>query len=185
MYGEKLQVHNDKLREVLATLRMHNFKLQPEKCAFLRKEITYLGHKLTTRRLLPDSKKIAAVRKFPTPTNTRELKQYLGLCVYYRRFIPNFSKIAKPLTELLKNNTPFEWNQGTVEAFVTLKELLTTEPLLQYPDFTKPFFLTTDASNEALGAVLSQGPIGQDPPIAYASTTLNNAEITQTQRRNC
>ena len=67
MYGEKLQVHNDKLREVLATLRMHNFKLQPEKCAFLRKEITYLGHKLTTRGLLPDSDKIAVVKKFLLP----------------------------------------------------------------------------------------------------------------------
>jgi len=100
----------------------------------------------------------------------------LGLCGYYRRFIPNFSKISKPLTELLKKSAPFEWNQRTEDAFVTLKELLTTEPLLQYTDFTKPFVLTTDASIEALGAVLSQGPIGQDLPIAYASRTLNNAE---------
>jgi hypothetical protein len=100
----------------------------------------------------------------------------LGLCGYYRRFIPNFSKIAKPLTELLKKNPPFEWNQRTEEAFVTLKEFLTTEPLLQYPDFTRPFVLTTNASNEALGAILSQGSIGQDLPIAYASGTLNNAE---------
>jgi hypothetical protein len=114
--------------------------------------------------------------KFPTPTNTREIKQYLGLCRYYRKFIPNFSKIAKPLTELLKKNAPFEWNQRTEDAFVSLKEILTTEPLLQYPDFSKPFVLTTDASSEALGAILSQGPIGQDLPIAYASRTLNNTE---------
>jgi len=100
----------------------------------------------------------------------------LGLCGYYRRFIPNFSKIAKPLTELLKKNTPFEWNQRTEDAFVTLKELLTTEPLLQYPEFAKPFVLTTDASNEALGAILSQGPIGKDLQIEYASRTLNNAK---------
>jgi len=98
----------------------------------------------------------------------------LGLCGYYRRFIPNFSKIAKPLTELLKKNAPFEWNQRTEDAFVSLKE--TTEPLLQYLDFTRPFVLTTDASNEALGAILSQGPIGQDLSIAYASRTLNTAE---------
>jgi len=91
----------------------------------------------------------------------------VGLTGYYR-FIPNFSNIAKPLTELLKKNVPYTWNDKTERASVTLK-LLTTEPLLQYPDFTRPFVLTTDASNEAIGAVLSQGPVGKDLPIAYAS----------------
>jgi len=100
----------------------------------------------------------------------------LGLSGYYRCFIPNFSKIAKPLTELLRKNTPFEWNQRSEGAFVTLKDLLTNEPLLQYPDFTRPFVLNTDASNEALGAILSQGPIGQDLPISYASRMLTNSE---------
>ena len=150
-----------------------------------KKRSYYLGHKLAVSGLCPDSEKVTVVKKFPTPTNNREIKQYLGLCCYYRRFIPNFSKIAKPLTKLLRN-APFEWNQKTEEAFVILKELLTTEPLLQYHDFTKPFVLTTDASSEALGAILSQGPIGQDLPIAYASRTLNTAEkTTQLQGRNC
>ena len=80
----------------------------------------------------------------------------------------------------MKKNTLFEWNQRTEDTFVTLKELLMTEPLLQYPDFTRPFVLTTDASNEALGAILSQGPIGQDLSISYASRTLNNAEKNYT-----
>jgi hypothetical protein len=79
----------------------------------------------------------------------------------------------------LKKNTPNIWNDKTKKAFITLKALLTTEPLLQYPDFTRPFILTTDTSNDAIGAVLSQGPIGRDLPIAYASRTLNNAD------RNC
>jgi len=161
----RLQIHNDKLREVFARLRMHNLKLQPDKREFLRKEVTYLVHKLTATGLCTDSEKVAVVMKFPTPTNTRQIEQYLGLCGYYCRFIPNFSKIANPLTELLRRNAPFEWNQNTEEAFVTLKEIL-TEPLLQYSDFTKPFVLTTDATSEALGAILSQGPIGQDLPIA-------------------
>jgi len=116
------------------------------------------------------------VKEFPTPTDTRQLKGFLGLSGYYRRFNPNFSKIAKPLTELLRKNTPFVWNRRTYEAFITLKDLLTSEPLLQYPDYTKPFVLSTDASNEALGAILSQGPIGRDLPITYASRTLINAE---------
>jgi hypothetical protein len=84
--------------------------------------------------------------------------------------------MAKPLTELLKRIHLMFGMKKTETAFNTLKELLTTEPLLQYPDFKKPFVLTTDASNEAIGAVLSQGPIGKDPPIAYACRTLNNAE---------
>ena len=131
---------------------------------------------LTASGLCPDPQKIAVVKKFPTPTNTRVVKQYLGLCSYYRKFIPNFSKISKSLTTLLRKNVHFKWDQKTEEAFVTLKEVLSTEPLLQYPDFTKPFVLTTDANSEALGAILSQGPIGQDLPISYASRTLNTAE---------
>jgi hypothetical protein len=176
VFGETLKVHNDKLREVFAKLRMHNLKLQPDKCEFLRKKVTYLGHRLTPQGLIPDSDKVVAVRKFPIPTNTRQLKGFLCLAGYYRRFIPSLSKIAEPLPELLRKNTPFVWNERTDEAFNTLKDLLTNEPLLQYPDFTKPFVLTTDTSNEALGSILSQGPIGRDLPIAYASRTLINAE---------
>jgi len=107
VFGETLQVHNDKLRDVFARLRMHNLKLQPNKCEFLRKEITYLGHILTTKGLPPYFDKVKAVKDFPTPTNTCQLKGFLGLSRYYRRFIPNFSKIVKPLTELLRKNTPF------------------------------------------------------------------------------
>jgi hypothetical protein len=101
VFGETLQSH-DKLREVFARLRMHNLKLQPDKCEFLRKEVTYLSHKLTASGLCPDPENIAVVKKFPTPTNTRVVKQYLGLCSYYRKLIPNFSKISKPLTNLLR-----------------------------------------------------------------------------------
>jgi len=110
VFGETLQVHSDKLRDVVARLRMHDLKLQPYKCEFLRKEVTYLGHKLTTQRLLPDSDKVKAVKEFPTPINTHQLKGFLGLCGYYRRFIPYFSKVAKPLTELLRKNTPGDAN---------------------------------------------------------------------------
>jgi len=92
------------MREAFARLRMHNLKLQPDKREFLRKEVSYLGHKLTTQVLLPDPDKVVAVREFPAPTHKRQLKRYLGLSGYYRRFITNFSKIAKPLTELLKNS---------------------------------------------------------------------------------
>jgi len=176
VFGENLGVHNERLREVFDRMRKYNLKLQPDKCEFLRKEVSYLGHVIRQTGVKPDEKRIEAVRDYPEPKTTRELKGFLGLAGYYRRFIPNFSKISKPLTELLKKNTPYIWNDKTENAFITLKTLLMTEPLLQYPDFTRPFVLTTDASNDAIGAVLSQGPIGKDLPIAYASRTLNNAE---------
>jgi hypothetical protein len=176
IFGENLKVHNERLRDIIARLRSHNLKLQPDKCEFLRKEVLYLGHRLTSKGLLPDESKLSAVKEFPIPTTTKKIKGFLGLAGYNRRFIPNFNKIAKTPTNLLKNNTPFVWNADTDEAFNTLKRLLTCQPLLQYPDFSKPFVLTTDASNDALGAVLSQGDIGRDLPVAYASLTLHKSE---------
>jgi hypothetical protein len=113
----------------------------------------------------PDEKRIEAVQNFPEPKTTRDLKGFLGVAGYYTKFITNFSKIAKPLTELLKKNTLYIWDEKTEKASVTLKTSLTYEPLLQYPDFTRPFVLTTDASNDAIGAILSQGPIGKDAQV--------------------
>jgi hypothetical protein len=176
VFGENLKTHNERLREVLSRMRKYNMKLQPDKCEFLRKEVCYLGHVIGHTGVRPDDKRIEAVKHFPEPKTTQELKGFLGLTGYYRRFIPNFSKIAKPLTELLKKHTPYTWSERTERAFVTLKNLLISEPILQYPDFTRPFVLTTDASNDAIGAILSQGPIGKDLPIAFASRTLNTAE---------
>jgi hypothetical protein len=152
--------------------------LQQDKCEFLRRDISYLGRVIGQKGVKPDEKIVRVVKDYPEPRATRELKGFLSLAGYYRRFIPNFSKIAKPLTELLKKNTPYVWNDKTEAAFITLQTLLTTEPLFQYPDFTRPFVLTADGSNEAIGAVLSQGRIGKDLPIAYASRILNNAERT-------
>jgi hypothetical protein len=151
-------------------------KLQPDKCEFLRREVSYLCHVIGPTGVKPDEKRIKAVKDYPEPKTTRELKGFLGLAGYYRRFIPNFSKIAKPMTELLRKDVPYIWSEKTEAAFRTFKTLLTSEPLLQYPDFARPFVLTTDASNDAIGAVLSQGPIGKDLPIAYASRTLISAE---------
>ena len=134
-----------------------------------------MEHRLTCKGLLPDESKLSAVKEFPVPNTTKKRKGFLGLAGYYRRFIPNFSNIAKPLTNLLRNNIPFIWNEDTDEAFNTLNRL-TSQPLLQYPDFSKLFILTRDASNDALGAVLSQRDIGRDLTEVYASRTLSKAE---------
>lgn len=115
----------------------------------------YIGHVIRRDGVTPDPSKIEAVMKFPTPKNVKDLKSFLGLAGYYRRFIKNFAKIAKPLNSLFKEGTEFKWEQKQEEAFTTLKHILTSDSLLQYPDFSKEFVLTTDTSKEALGTVLS------------------------------
>jgi hypothetical protein len=168
--------HDTKLREVFSRLRKYNLKLQPDKCEFLRKEVNYLGHVITEEGCKPDPSKVEVIENFPRPENEKQLKSFLGMIGYYRRFIPRFSKIAAPLHALFKKDAKFEWTAEQENAFLNLKAKLTTQPILQYPDFSKEFILTTDASNQGLGAVLSQGEIGKDLPIAYASRNLNKAE---------
>jgi hypothetical protein len=176
IFGQNLETHNDRLREVLSRLRTHNLNFQPDKRVFFRKEVSYLGHVIGPTGVRPDEKRVMAVRDFTEHKTTHELKGFLGLAGYYRRFVPKFSKVPKPLKGLLKKNVPYDWTEKSEAAFVALKTLLTTEPLLQCAYFTRPFVLTTDASNDAIGAVFSQEPIGKHLTIAYASRTLINAE---------
>jgi len=157
-------------------LRDHNLKLQPDKCEFLRKEVIYLGHIITEDGIRPDPSKLYAVEKFPVPRKIKDVQSFLGLAGYYRKFIKDFSKIAKPLTKLIKKGEKFSWTAEQQNSFQLLKEKLTTAPVLNYPDFQQEFLVTTDASDYAIGAVLSQGPVGQDRPIAYASRILCKAE---------
>ncbi|KAL6417636.1 hypothetical protein ACFW04_012606 [Cataglyphis niger] len=176
LYASSLREHEIKFDKLAERLRQANLKLQPDKCEFLRKEVGYLGHIISDQGVKPDPAKIRAVKEFPTPRNAKNIKQFLGLAGYYRRFIPNFSKTARPLTNLLKKEEPFDWTDEQESAFVQLREALCTEPILQYPDFTKPFVVTTDASGYAIGGILSQGSIDKDLPIAYTSRLLNTAE---------
>lgn len=176
LYASSLREHEIKFDKLAAKLRKANLKLQPDKCEFLRKEVTYLGHIISEGGVKPDPEKIKAVSAFPVPENAKNIKQFLGLTGYYRRFIPNFSKIAKPLTSLLKKEAPFAWTKEQQDAFETLGRLLCSEPILQYPDFSRPFSVTTDASGLAIGGILSQGKVGKDLPIAYTSRLLNTAE---------
>lgn len=177
IYADSLEDHTRKLLNLFDRLDKANLTLQPEKCIFLRKEVNYLGHVITQEGVKPDPKKVEAVRKFPCPRNAKNVKQFLGLAGYYRRFIPQFSIISKPLTFLLKNDVKFQWTEAQDESFNKLKNILCTEPLLQYPDFSKEFILSTDASHYGIGGVLSQDFDGKVLPIAYASRTLNDAEI--------
>lgn len=180
IYANSLTEHDTKLREVFGRIRRYNLKLQPGKCDFLRKEVSYLGHVITAEGVRPDSEKVKVIENFPRPESAKQLKTFLGMAGYYRRFIPNFSRLAAPLYLLLKKDVHFTWGNDQEDTFQKLKEKLTAKPILQYPDFSREFILTTDASNEGVGAILSQGQIGKDLPIAYASRRLNQAERNYT-----
>lgn len=176
VYSTTLEEHLDRLENVFNRLASCNLKIQPDKCEFLKREVAYLGHIVTPEGIKPNPAKIEAVTKFPQPKSPREIKQFLGLSGYYRRYVPDYAKIVKPLTKLLKKNVIFNFDEKCITAFERCKVLLTTAPILQYPNFEEDFIVSTDASQGAIGAVLSQGKISEDLPISYASRTLNPAE---------
>ena len=178
LFSVSLEEHEQKLRNFLGRLKTAGLTLSPEKCYFLRREVTYLGHHITSEGVKPDSKKIEAVKLFKVPTTKRQCKQFLGLVGYYRKFIKDFAKIARRINLLLRKGVDFKWDEAAQKSFETLRDIICTAPILIYPDFSQPFYVTTDASEYALGAILSQGPsIGEDRPIAYASRSLNEHEI--------
>ena len=176
VYARSLAEHNTKLREVSDRIRMNCLKLKLEKCEFLRKEVNYMGHVISENGVLLDPAKTKIIEEYPSPQNAKQLRSFLGLMSYYRKFVPNFSRIAAPLHKLLKIDAVYEWTAEHEQVFQTLKGKLITPPVLKYPDFHQSFILTTDASGEGLGVVLSQGKVGQDLHVAFASRTLNRAE---------
>lgn len=173
IYSKTKQEHINRLQQVFEALRKANLKINKNKCVFMETEIEFLGHVLNENGLKPNQKKIEAIKKFPVPKTVKEIRGFLGLIGYYRKFIPNLSKIVKPLTESTKKNAVINIeDKKYLEAIQTCKQLLTNAPILAFPDFKKTFVITTDASDIALGAVLSQ----DNHPIAYASRTLSKTE---------
>lgn len=175
--GFNLKNHLENLECVLKRLTEFNLKVQLDKCEFLRRETEFLGHIISKDGVKPNPDKVEKVLKWPLPKNPKEIKQFLGLVGYYRRFIKDFSRITKPMTKFLKKDCEVDLNDKQyISAFETLKQILTTDQILAYPQFDQPFILTTDASGYALGAVLSQIQDTVERPIAFASRTLNDVE---------
>lgn len=173
VFSKSLEEHLQHLTLIFKKFRLYNLKVQLDKSEFLRKEVPFLGHIVTPDGIRPNPDKVKAVESYPIPKTPKEIKSFLGLIGYYRRFIADFAKIVSPFTKCLKKNAKIDINDTDyVEAFYTCKELLANAPILAYPDFSKRFCLTTDASNIALAGVLSQA----NRPIAYYSRTLNQAE---------
>lgn len=174
--GKTLEEHLLLLQEVFRRLRQANLKINPDKCQFGRRTLTYLGHVVTPTGIQTDPEKVTAILHLPTPKNVRTLRQFLGIASWYRRFVPDFAKIAAPLHKLLKKQQKWWWTGEQDGAFERIKEMLTRAPVLTCPDFSKPFTLQTDASAEGVGAALLQFTDGGDQVIAYASRTLTATE---------
>ena len=174
--GTNFSEHLSNLEAVFERLREASLKLKSTKCKLIQREVTYLGYRVSEDGMSADPAKLDAVKTFPIPTDVKKVRSFVGLASYYRRFVPDFAKIARPLHNLTKN-ARFQWTDDCQRAFEQLKEALVTAPVLAYPDFSRPFRLETDASGEGLGAVLSQEQAdGTMRPIAYASRSLQGAE---------
>lgn len=181
IFGKTLEETLKNLEVILKALNDANLKIQLDKSEFLHKEIEFLGYVITSKGLKPNIKKIEAIEKYPEPSTIKELRSFLGMMGYYRRFVKDFAKIAKPLTSLLRgegctSNKKIKFNEAESNCFRKMKSILSSSDILIYPDYSKPFILTTDASDFAIGAVLSQGEAGKDKPIHFASRTLSKSE---------
>ena len=172
IYSKSKEEHAEHLRIALQTLKDNQLYAKLKKCDFWEEEVKFLGHVVTRDGIAVDQSKVEAVRQWIQPTSVTEVRSFLGLAGYYRRFIKEFSKIARPLTELTRKNTRFVWSTKAEEAFQRLKELLTTAPVLVLPEEGVEFVVHTDASRAGLGCVLMQA----DKVIAYASRQLRPHE---------
>jgi hypothetical protein len=173
IFSPNEEQHREDVRKVLQKLRQENLYAKKTKCEFFRREIAFLGHVISGEGIEPDPAKVTTVQKWPRLTHVKEVQSFIGLVNYYRTFIPDYAKIATPLTNLLRKDQPFEWKAEQEEAFIALKKALMTTPVLSIFNPHRPIEVHTDASNFAIGAVLLQ----DGHPVAYESRKLSSAEV--------
>ena len=177
IFSRTMEEHLHHISRVLDRLRAAGLKLRPTKCHFLCQRVEYLGHLITPHGLGPNPKRVSAVADFPVPASVTQVRQFVGLTSYYRRFIKNFAKTAAPLHNLTRKDVEFCWTVQCQDAFDALKRRLTEAPVLVYPNFNFGFILETDASYQGLGAVLSQRLEDQKlHPVAFGSRALAPTE---------
>ena len=180
IFSQSWEEHLGHLGEVFRRLAEAGLRVKLAKCQFGCVKAHYLGHLIGQGKIEPEEGKVTAVRDYPTPVTKRDVRAFLGLVGYYRRFVPHFAEISAPLANLTKKREPdkVRWNQECETSFKNLKDALLQKPVLGVADPTKPFVLQTDASNYGLGAVLSQmGDDGCEHPVAFASRKLLPREI--------
>ncbi|GBG73311.1 hypothetical protein CBR_g13030 [Chara braunii] len=184
VFSRTLQEHQGHLRQVLEKLREANFKINAKKCEWAKTQVLYLGHILDGDGIKPEDNKIAAIRDWPTPRTLTELRSFLGLTNYYRKFVRNFSTIAAPLHRFLKKEAIWQWDEDCTFALKRLKRALIEYPVLKVADPSLPFVVTTDASRYGIGAVLQRDDDNGYRPAEFMSARMPSEKVaTSTYER--
>ena len=169
IFSKTEEEHLQHLEEIFERLRKAGLKLKLQKCSFFKKHIQYLGHLISDEGIQPLPEKLESIAKMPVPQNAKQVKQFLGLVGYYRKFVPRFSDIARSLTQLTRKYEGFNWTTECNKCFHMLKDYLQEAPILRYPDPAADYILYTDASKYTYAGVLTQTIDGTDHPVAYTS----------------
>ncbi|CAG2249075.1 unnamed protein product [Mytilus edulis] len=176
VFSDSFESHLSRLSDVLDRIALQGLKVSPKKCSLFQKQVSFLGHIVSSEGIATDPDKIASVKTWPLPKSMTDVRSFLGTCSYYRKFIKSFAEIARPLHKLTEKNCTFDWTNECNEAFEKLQMTLMSAPILGYPDMTKQFILDTDASGFGIGAVLSQIHEGKEVVVAYYSKSLSKAQ---------
>ena len=185
IYSPNVKTHLKHLRQVFQRMREADLRLKMEKCNFLKAHLQYLGHIISGKGIEPVPEKLESIKKMPAPTTPKEVKQFLGLIGYYRKFVPRFADIARPLTSLTKKDIEFHWTEKCQASFELLNEALMKEPILRYLNPKHPYILYTDASKYAWACVLTQPhwhKVGEpkttvNHPITYVSGLFKGSQL--------
>jgi hypothetical protein len=181
VYSQDFESHRRHLKEVLDRLFQAGLRLKRSKCLFGHESVRFLGHVVSAAGVSTDEGKITAVRDAKPPENRREVRSFINFAGYYRRFVEGFAKIARPLSALTSEKSPFVWGPAEQQSFEELKSRLISAPILAHPDFQREFILYTDASMRAVGAVLAQkDEQGREQVVQYLSRKMADAETRYT-----
>ena len=174
--GQTFNEHLHAIEEVFRRPNQANLKLKQKKCQFAKRNVKFLGQIISTDGIRTDPDKMEVVKPYPVFKNIKDLRSFVGLVNYYRKFCINLSKIAIPFNNLLKQNVPFVWSYYCLNAFDSVKDTLVTAPMLRYPDLNTPFKLYCDASGFSVDAVLCQDFEGKEHVVSYAGRSLSKEE---------
>ena len=180
VFSDTFEDHLNELSKTLTLLRDGGLKLAIKKCKLFKSEIDFLGYKVNANGVFPNPEKLIAIDEYPQPKNQKNVRQFLATVGFYRQFIPNFAGISTPLSNLLRKDTKWKWEDEQRDAFLSLKNKMAEAPILKHPDFSKPFQIHTDASAIAIGGALMQEFEGKIHPIAYFSRKLRGPELRYT-----
>lgn len=175
VYAKNKKEHDETLWNVMDLLKDHNLQLKITKCNLYAKEFEYLGHIISKEGIKANPKKVEVIHNYPRPRTVKHIQRFLGMCNYFRRYVRNYAKMAKPLTSLLRKETPFVLAEAQQKAFDALKKALAEEVTLAFPT-DEQLYVTCDSSSHSIGAMLSVGELPNDRPIYFFSKTLNDVQ---------